>query len=190
MNSIKVEKDVFALGNFELPEGDVIFVSDPCYGDDVRCRGALNEVAYGTWRSFVLMKNDWGYRPFGLVILHESYRREKPPTPTHMITNWIKQDFAVGVDSGQAGFFASSSYRNNGMINDDMLGRICRDEPWYSACCKQTIDSECSAGVVAGLGVVSGSGLGDGGYDCYTLTNEDGLVVAAFIDFGMLDEEE
>jgi len=91
----------------------------------------------------------------------------------------------IGVDSGQAGFFTATSYKNDSIIKENELSHICPDEPWFSACCKAT-SSPFGAGVVK-HGAVSESGNGDGCYKCYTIIN-DGLVVAAFLNFGILNK--
>ena len=41
-----------------------------------------------------------------------------------------------------------------------------------------------------GLGLVSSSGFGDGGYNCWTYKNEDGKIVAVRVEFITEDEED
>lgn len=60
-----------------------------------------------------------------------------------------------------------------------------QESGFYADCCRLTSDDQLPGGGVltAGTGVVSRSGFGDGGYAVKVLTNADGLVVAAIIEY-------
>ena len=97
--------------------------------------------------------------------------------------------FDVGVDSGQAGLFDASHYRDDTVIpNHENLKDKEPSEIWYDHCCNITL-SPLSAGVLP-YGVVSSSGYGDGGYDCFICRNEYGQIIRAEIEFIPEDDYE
>ena len=48
---------------------------------------------------------------------------------------------------------------------------------------------KCDGNTVDGLGLVSSSGYGDGGYNCWTAKNEDGKIIAIRVEFITEDED-
>ena len=50
--------------------------------------------------------------------------------------------------------------------------------------------SKCDGNITDGLGLVSSSGYGDGGYNCWTARNEDGKIVAIRVEFISEDDYE
>lgn len=179
-----------SLGSFDVVSGSLM-VSDPCYEKGTWCQGLLDNVRNGKWNALVTKSKEgsWGNRCSSLVVEHE-----KVDHRSIVSTEWNKGKFEVGVDSGQAGFFDISTYKNGKLIEKDpTFDAVCADDEdenenrWYNACCDITLGSM-NAGVLPG-GVVSGSGFGDGGYDCmYAM--KDGEVVAAMIVFIAGEEEE
>jgi hypothetical protein len=80
---------------------------------------------------------------------------------------WAEQGPFVGVDSGQAGIFDASNYRNDNVIvgmpeNAHICGKL---DKFYGACCDVTL-GDVGAGVIP-FGFVSSSGWGDGGYESF-----------------------
>ncbi|WP_433957783.1 hypothetical protein [Cytobacillus horneckiae] len=63
-----------------------------------------------------------------------------------------------------------------------------KGEKWYIRICDLTLETKESAGITKG-GVVSSSGYGDGGYELFTIRDENDSVVAIKIVF-IGDEEE
>ena len=168
------------LGEFELTEKSVI-VSDPCYKIRTWCQGKLDNVKTGDWNAMIVKNDD--ERIAELVVYHSCLEDLKL-----LEGKWEEQPFDIGVDSGQAGFFQESVYRNNNTSLD--YPDYFRGEPeyegsrWYGVCCDVTLSSV-GAGVIEG-GVVSSSGYGDGCYTLYTV-EEDGEVIAMKIVF--IEEE-
>lgn len=121
--------------------------------------------------------DDWKGRIAFLHIRHESVLNE-PIDPFSFVRN---EDFQVGVDSGQAGFFDLDLYEaalkdkpENG--HDDGT----RFEQFYDACGDNTLGAE-SWGTVEGFGAVSSSGYGDGGYTLCERRNPAGELIEARI---------
>ena len=163
-------------GFFEIKSGKVI-VSDPCYERNTWCQGVIDKVKNGEWEAYLYIfdEGEWGKR-VGYLLAHH---QDNTVYPTD--SNWEKQDFEVGVDSGQAGIYDEAEYHGG----EDDYGQ----GGWYDINCNLTCDRENgttrNGGVLEG-GVVSCSGYGDGGYDCRTIT-KDGEVVGILIDFGLDD---
>jgi hypothetical protein len=104
-----------------------------------------------------------------------------------------KTTIDVGVDSGQAGIFDKSSFKNDSLIEKDpeFHHAYRRDKPggrWYAACCDITLSEE-EAGVLLG-GVVSTSGYGDGGYDCFVVKSGDEVVAVKIVFIGEDEDED
>lgn len=177
----QIVRETMELGSFEMVSGQLA-VSDPCYDPDVWCRGELTNAANGVWNASIVTHNcgEWGQRVAKLTIVHESYDESQNLTRQ-------KAPFEVGVDSGQAGFFDTVHYQDPSVIPDAKPAPADDpSEPWYQYCCDITLSS-IRAGVLP-FGVVSSSGYGDGGYDCFYYTNDARAIVKAEIVF--LPEEE
>lgn len=160
------------LGTFEVISGK-LRVTDPCYTKDTWCSGVLDNVAIGKWSAYTEISDagSWGKRVATLTVMHESISNTR---------NWSLTDIDVGVDSGQAGFFDESFYPEGKVGEYDDL------DSFYGQVFQMTL-SENRAGVIP-FGAVSRSGYGDGSYNCFVCRNDDGLVVAAKIEF-ITDEE-
>lgn len=177
----RIVRETMELGSFEVVSGKLA-VSDPCYAPDVWCRGELTNVENGSWYASIVKHDcgDWGQRVAKLTIVHESCDDSQGLTRQ-------KAPFEVGVDSGQAGFFDAAHYQDSSVIPDAKPAPADDpSEPWYQYCCDITL-SPIRAGVLP-FGVVSSTGYGDGGYDCFYYTNDAGAIVKAEIVF--LPEEE
>jgi len=173
-------KTLQSIGSFEVTSGKLV-VSDPCYDHSI-IAGVLN-VKNGQWNAEVSIDDG---RPMVLKIEHVTSPR----------TGYFeKTPLEVDVDSGQAGFFESSAYRDDSVIREEHYGdgeRI-HDEtdPFYAVCCSHTLEA-LGAGTFE-FGAVSSSGYGDGTYECLVAKNDDGEIVSAQINFDTSpydDEEE
>lgn len=156
------------VGTFEVKDGTFV-ISDPCYSLGTWCAGDIENVKKGTWNAYVFHgQTDWGVRCWELVALHSEY-------PESLAAN-LKEDanIDVGVDSGQAGIYDMSAFHGG----EDNYG----DEGWYDLCCRTTLDTEFSAGVIPG-GCVSSSGFGDGGYACFVARDGTAEVIGTKIVF-------
>ena len=164
------------IGSFEIKSGNVM-ISDPCYKLGTWCQGKIKNVKKGLWQAEVKQSDegDFGNRIAELIASHSN---------TGATTEWKKTRLEVGVDSGQAGIFDLKEYHGG----EDEYG----EGGWYDKCCHETLKKEnghqiSSAGVIKG-GVVSSSGFGDGGYDCFIKRRRDsrnraGKIVAIKIVF-------
>jgi hypothetical protein len=156
----------------QIKLGKRVRVSDPCYGTGVWCSGVVDNVKEGTYNVDVEISDEgvWGNRVKSLIALHSEYT-------DHSVM--VKTDFEVGVDSGQAGIYDEDYYNQYHTYHD------C-DNDWYEEICELTNpfgtkDEKC---------VVSSSGFGDGGYDCYLLKDENNEVVGIQVVFINDDEED
>jgi hypothetical protein len=162
----------FYLGHFEVTTGEVV-VSDPCYNLGTWCQARLNNVQNGQWNTVIekIDDGDFGVRVSSLL----AYTGREPVGANEFE---LRDDSSIGVDSGQAGIFDISAYRNDDLAKTTRFLSESRQEEdgeeWYSSCCDATC-SEDDAGVIVG-GVVSSSGYGDGSYELYTVTKEDKVV--------------
>ena len=166
-------KRTLELGEFEVVSGRLA-VSDPCYDANV-CE--LENVMNGTWHASAveLYTGSWGRRVARLIAVHEDYVNEK-------MSKGQCLGFDIGVDSGQAGLFDASHYRDSSVIpNHEGVQEVHPSEIWYKHCYDITL-SPLSAGVLP-YGVVSSSGYGDGGYDCFICRNEYGQIIRTEIEF-------
>ncbi len=82
--------------------------------------------------------------------------------------------FRVEVDSGMAGFFDVSRSA------DDETTRLDFSE---ATCALLMAAGPPRAAIVKDFAAVSFSGAGDGGYYCKVLRNDEGAVIAAYVDF-------
>ena len=170
MNTITEEK----LGDMAISSG-VVRISDPCYDKDVHCTGVIKNVKTGVWKPYVVLSDEgsWGIRNAVLVAHHSDH----PIVESSLA--WKKKRIDVGVDSGSAGIYDEAYFKGG----EDDYG----DDGWYDDNCNIVLKSQHSAGVLPdNMGVVSSSGFGDGGYNCYVATSGK-KVVAIKIDFGVIE---
>lgn len=162
-----------------------VFVSDPCYTVGTWCQLLLKNVLPGTYHCNVNQDNIYS-RNATLEITHQDYTRGKASNlPYDFVTD-------IGVDSGQAGIFSASSYRNDQyevpVIPGDQwtLGNLIqKDEPgehWYDKMCGYTCNTE-EGWAAYDAGVVCSSGFGDGYYPVYAAKNADQQVISLIIEF-------
>lgn len=164
-------------------------VSDPCYTDDVWCKTQLTNVLPGAY-NWTVSFNDtsgWGHRVSGITLIHESFDDDDS-------IEW-QYHSDIGVDSGQAGIFCETSYRNDevapSITTPDvnfMYGEGGEGEAWYEKMCRFTLSSE-SFGAYD-TGVVSSSGIGDGSYPLYVAYDDNNNIIAMQLDYLMDDEDE
>jgi hypothetical protein len=172
--------------------GTSVRVSDPCYGDDVWCKTKLTNVKEGDYIVKVEHIESWGTRVSKLEVVHTDHIGL-----SYGDHNW-EEHSEIGVDSGQAGIFCESSYRNDEVGKDivipsgDWLGFPMEDKQegdvWYDKMCAFTINGDGHWGSYES-GVVTSSGYGDGGYPLDVLELEDGTIVGMRITY-MFEEDE
>jgi hypothetical protein len=162
------------IGRFSL--GNKVMVSDPCYGTNVWCQGVLENVRAGFWDAYIKMTDEgnWGTRVAELVAINLDYNDEYTGLESEDINEL--QKFEVGVDSGTAGIFDYDYYCKYHTDKGT-------DEDWYETQIHHQFfpthnESDWQKAVFTEFnGVVSMSGYGDGGYDCYVARNEGGEIV-------------
>ena len=173
--------------------GNEVMVSDPCYEVPTWCQIKVYDTLPGKYVTDAkkIDCQDCGNRIGYLTAVHEDYLDQD--------LKWTKHSGEVGVDSGQAGIFSIESYRDDNIVDEIGLGDgdisffdqfpIDRSkesgESWYRAICSRTLGKK-QWGTYSN-GVVSSSGLGDGGYVLY-VAKVKRKVVGFCIDFG-IDEE-
>lgn len=127
-------------------------------------------------------------------IRHESVPADEPIDTT----KFVKSEIDVGVDSGQAGFFDLKPFEAVAALPNHAEDKD-KSHPhhaFYRTCCNTTCDTEKSWGVINGMGVVSSTGWGDGGYNLYVRRNEAGEVIEGRIVYlepgneGFIEPEE
>jgi hypothetical protein len=168
--------------------GSEVRVSDPCYGDDVWCKTRLNSVLPGEYHVDVQKSDegDWGNRVSSLTVTHKDYVGKQLRYQEHG---------DIGVDSGQAGIFCESSYRNDDVAetikngNGIRIDSIEDGDKWYEKMCRFTLSGEGFGAYESG--VVTSSGFGDGSYPLAVARDEDKNIVSIVITYiGEEDEED
>lgn len=157
-------KNTDFIGQFKV-QTNVIRVTDPSYDRGTWCAGCIEDVKTGTWEARIKTIDD---RVGELHAYHVDIKKETTKKP-----HWIEQEFEVGVDSGQCGFFEDDIYP----VGD--TGEYGDEDTFYGQCCELT--EENGVGLMD-RGVVCSSGYGDGSYTSYTL-EEKGKVVGVKIIF-------
>jgi hypothetical protein len=98
--------------------------------------------------------------------------------------SWQRQKALIGVDYGQVGVFDTKYFRRDEVVPKEYRWKkkpLEPENPWYSLCCDQTLDSV-EAGVIP-FGAVSSSGFGDGVYEWDLLRDRNGEAVAIRVVF-------
>jgi hypothetical protein len=167
--------------------GKEVIVSDPSYEIPTWCQKIVKGVLAGEYQTFCKKYDtgDWGNRVSMLMVVHNDHKygklKWKPEGPRGHI----------GVDSGQAGIFDISTYRNDDIEIPQGDGDISffgenyfKEEggKWYTKICSFTLAEKQWGNYTNG--VVCRSGFGDGGYDLF-VARVNRKVVAFAIDFGV-----
>ncbi len=167
------------LGSYPLTTGRA-YITDPAYRDDTSLR-LLVKVQRGTWQAAIDLRDerDLGMRVAELITAHES-------VDVAAVT-WQVEDFVLGVDSGTAGVFDVDHFHVDAEGRADVREQARRDgwddgEAWYQSLVMDAIESGTSNRVLP-HGVITSTGFGDGGYDCYTARNKRKEVIAVRLVF-------
>lgn len=114
-------------GNIRLDEH--VMVSDPCYGLNTWCQGVVKNVLPGEYECLVEYSDEgrWGTRVSAIQVIHVDYEE--------YALHEEREQFEVGVDSGQAGIFNYGYYATH---HNDCNERPHVDEGWYDAVCDLT----------------------------------------------------
>lgn len=123
MNNIEInDKGFIALG-------DKVIVSDPCYGMNTWCQGVINNVLKGNYKCTVETSDEGesSRRVSAIQVVHEYYMKK--------FLEYSKENFEVGVDSGQAGIFDYEYYKRH-HSDDSEIEHV--DNNWYWKVCELT----------------------------------------------------
>jgi hypothetical protein len=155
-----------------------VMVSDPCYVVGTWCQHKLTNVLPGEYQSTVVKYDDryWGNRNSFIIVVHKDYNTEDK-------LNWRKLPFDIGVDSGQAGIFSMETYRNNEVFVTGSRKENDGEE-WYRHISDYTLDTPFWG--TYPNGIVSSSGIGDGGYEL-RVAKHKGKIVGILLDFFMVN---
>ena len=168
-----------------------VIVTDPCYTEDVWCLARFSNVLPGTYKCYADHDSSTD-RIAMLRITHQDYSagKESQLRYEHAAT--------IGVDSGQAGIFCMTSYRDDSydipIPPDKSPDWIVDQGPtegdpgqyWYSRVSSYTF-TDYNWGAYD-RGVVSRSGWGDGSYPV-TIAKVGDQIVSIQIQFMFEDEE-
>lgn len=197
--------------------GEKVMVSDPCYGLGTWCQGVIENVLPGNYECVVEYSDegDWGVRVAAIEVIHQDTRFIRYEAQDfevgvdsgqagifdyeYYVKYHTDSKEAEHVDDGwydKVCDLTLSRIKNPVFeeFNWDILGESPVDQ-WKRY--KEYRDSKkcwpylerLDGNTVDGLGLVSSSGYGDGGYTCWASKNEDGKVNAIRIEF-IADEEE
>lgn len=179
----------------QIKLGTTVRVSDPCYTNDVWCKTQLTNVKAGDYAVRVEHSDEggWGNRVAKLEVIHMDFGHLR-----HDEFNW-RYHSEIGVDSGQAGIFCESSYRNDELAKDIVTPQgswigLPMIQPqdgdvFYDKMCTFTINGEGQWGSYDS-GVVTSSGFGDGGYPLDIIKNKEGEIVAMRVTYIGFEDED
>lgn len=211
-NYTVVNKGIIALS-------DKVMVSDPCYGLNTWCQGVVENVLSGEYECKVGFSDEdiFGMRVADIEVVHKDYvdqfldyRAEEfevgvdsgtagifdykyykryhtdRSEAKHVNDEWYDKVFTLtyvheknpNYEPFKCNYDDEDHFDKWKAYEKDWT----RSEPYLSHFDGNTID---------GLGLVSSSGYGDGGYTCWTAKNDEGKVIAIRVEFiGEYDEDE
>lgn len=161
-----------------------VIVSDPCYDLGTWCSGTIDNLKPGKYNCYIVQRDtDWGKRVCELIVIHQDVILDSSDIS-------VLENFEVGVDSATAGIFDYDYY----VKFHTPSARDVHDEWWQKVVMegffgtKENLNNDFV--ISDGLGVMSTSGYGDGGYDCFTHINSLGQKDAIKVVFIKEEEEE
>lgn len=211
MNNIEIKNKGFITLN------DKAMVSDPCYGMGTWCQGVVGDVLKGNYKCTVEVSDEgeWGKRISAIQVVHEDYVDKFLEYYKEKFEVGVDSGTAGIFDYEYYAKYHSDA-KEKEHVNKDWYWKACEstfgriknpnyekfdyekhkddfveayDEYMKSNKAYMYIDYP-DGNTIDGLGLVSQSGYGDGGYDCWTSHNDDGKVVAIRVEYITEDEEE
>ena len=194
--------------------GSKVMVSDPCYGLGTWCQGVLENVLPGNYKCDVEYSDDgdWGERVSAIEVVHENYDRPVEFEPESFEVGVDSGQAGIFDYDYYVKYHDDCDIRPH--VDDNWYDRICdltcvnvknpnyEEFDWdeddaYNRYREYTKTEKCwpyiqklTASPIDGLGFVSSSGFGDGGYTCWTARNDDGYIIAIRIEFITEDCDE
>ena len=187
-----MNKEYTIIGNFDLKSG-VLRISDPSYDKNVLSAQVLDNCRTGEWEAAACYIPDgWGHRVSILAA-----RNVASGAKFSMLDNIDEgsaelEDFddLIGVDAGMAGIFDDSVYGLDSAFKGwpEPVTQFSNlpGAKWFGHCC-DALDNSDQAGIFP-FGVVSHSGFGDGAYEGFYHTGEDGKIDLVAVVFVYDDE--
>lgn len=198
---------------------DKVMVSDPCYGLNTWCQGVVENVLPGEYKCKIGFSDEgvFGIRVADIEVVHGNYvgkfiefwpeefevgvdsgqagifdyeyykkcHTDSSEWP-HVDEEWYDRVFELTYVQEK-----NPNYeRFNVDYNDDDYFEKWEayDKDWKRS---SKFLSRFDGNPIDGLGFVSSSGYGDGGYTCWTAKNDEGKVIAIRVEYiGEYDEEE
>ena len=171
-----MNKEYTIIGNFDLKSG-VLRISDPSYDKNVLSAQVLDNCRTGEWEAAACYMAS-GVK-FSMLDNIEEGSAEL-------------EDFddMIGVDAGMAGIFDDSVYGLDSAFKGwpEPVTQFSNlpGAKWFGHCC-DALDNSDQAGIFP-FGVVSHSGFGDGAYEGFYHTGEDGKIDLVAVVFVYDDE--
>lgn len=166
--------EVVHLGDFVISSGQVT-IADPCYDlTKYPDLGFTTSVENGIYDAVIIC----GAERYGRV--HRLYALRHGVSDAilaHPESLWLKEQSAVGVDSGQ-------------MAICDSMANHSGDAKWYDMVCDITLDYDRRQSGTFDGGCASSSGYGDGLYPVYECLDKDDKAVGWCVVFIDIEEEE
>lgn len=160
--------------NFEVSSGQ-LFVADPAYVEHTD-GGTLENVKNGTWHAVAVLD---GCADVALLAAYHSSENVDFDRDTFPLGTEVRE-FSICVDSATAGIFDLGEHAKS----------VARDPEAIHNAVLATLETTRSPIDILPFGVYSDTGLGDGQYVCYSKRDDDGRVVAVWIDFMFFTSNE
>lgn len=153
--------------NFEVSSGQ-LFVADPVYTERTD-GGILENVKNGTWHAVAVLD---GCANVALLAAYHSSENVDFDRDTFPLGTEVRE-FSICVDTATAGIFDQGEHAKT----------VARDPEAIHNAVLVTLETTRSPIDILPFGVYSDTGLGDGQYVCYSKRDDEGRVVAVWIDF-------
>lgn len=192
--------------------GNKVIVSDPCYGLNTWCQGVLENVLPGDYRCNIEYSDekDWGMRVSAIEVVHQDYERPDAFQPEIFEVGVDSGQAGIFDYEYYTKYHTDDTDMDD--VNDEWYDRVCaltyeksknpNYEPFnwdipdesnadtikrykeYERSDKRwPYIGKLTGNTIDGLGFVSSSGYGDGGYTCWTSKNQDENIIAIRIEF-------
>jgi len=196
-----------------------VMVSDPCYGLNTWCQGVVENVLSGEYECKVGFSDEdiFGNRVADITVVHKNYSEEYLFYDAEEFEVGVDSGQA-GIFDYEYYKKYHTDRNESEHVDDDWYDKVYTltyvheknpnyekfecdydDENYYEKWESYMNDwnrsspylSHFDGNTIDGLGFVSSSGYGDGGYTCWTAKNDEGKVIAIHVEFiGEYEEED
>lgn len=198
--------------------GEKVMISDPCYGLGTWCQGIVENVLPGEYECNVgyTDEGDWSTRVADIQVIHKDFvNKFLKYYPEEFEVGVDSGQAGIYDYEYYKKYHTDRSEQEH--VDNDWYDRACEltyvreknpnyeefscdyeDENCFEKCDAYMKDwkrnsrylYKLDANPIDGLGFVSSSGYGDGGYTCWTAKNNEGKVVGIRVEFITEDNEE